>query len=91
MTRAVTIVNTSNWAGEDYRVVVRRESFPEWEEEYLLRPGDRCTVCPPEGGTIEYIPEEETSEPYYTTTRGQVFPFVYSGVGDVGKNVSSQE
>ena len=93
MTRSVTIVNTSNWDGEDYEIITKAKgSDEEWLRHYL-KPGESCKVVP---GVmdIEFRPAgmREDARPFHlvvgTRSDRQVFPFVISGVGLVEKPVS---
>ena len=81
MTRSVTIVNMSNWDGEDYIIRERlKNSKTAVPVETRLKPGESKQVCP------EYIDIEfeavDSKEPEAFRLNGQqVFPFVISSVG----------
>ena len=86
MTRSVTIVNTSNWDGEDY-IVRTRFRHPggdalndhPWEEK-TLTPGESMTFSP-EAREHEFrSTNSKDPEPFYLNDE-QVFPVVLSFVG----------
>ena len=70
MTRSLTVTNTSNWDGEDYRVPV-----PHGEPAYL-KPGDSICFTPPDGWTPGPIQEAQSKKPV---------PFLVPAVNSGGK------
>ena len=81
MTRSVTIVNTSNWDGEDYIIRERNKNNENATPvETRIKPGESKQVSP------DYIDIEfeaaDSKEPEPFELNGQqVFPFVISSVG----------
>ena len=98
MTRSVTIVNTSNWDGEDWEVVAKNPNNPDADPEVTrIRPGESCMVNPAYED-VSFRAVDDGNKPFHLTGverdhktpnigrisgRGQVFPFVVSGVGHV--------
>ena len=80
MTRSVTVVNTSNWDGEDY--IVKRVGFDNKLEETRLRPGEYFRFAPRDGQSVTLV---EASD-------GGPVPFSAAQVkgGDVGKRADEQ-
>ena len=70
MTRSVTIVNTSNWDGEDYEIVERHAGAPHAKETVTrLRPGERVMVNP-DYNDIEFRAvgySDQRAQPFYLT------------------------
>ena len=65
MTMSLTIVNTSNWQGEDY-IVTEPATADTPVRAKTIKPGERTVVTPGEGGS-EYI---------VTAVRANEKPFV---------------
>ena len=76
MTRSITIVNTSNWDGEDYLI-----GIPGVEGQVRMRPGESVEFTPPqvqvmEGEALSHAcqpveldaVEEKTPMPFYKDT-----------------------
>ena len=84
MTRSLTVVNTSNWDGEEYLVKTRwKRGNPDagWEET-VLKPGEMKAVFP-ESMDIEFVEQESKKpEPFYLNGY-QVLPSVIATVGRV--------
>ena len=89
MTRSITIVNTSNWDGEDYEV--RFETVVGGVETVrILRPGERCSFNPAHQKMTfvekDRLPDNSRSFNLHGVGPAkQVFPFVISGVGSLGE------
>ena len=77
MTRAITIVNTSNWDGEDYIIRTRQDHI--WNE-MTLKPGENITLCP-EWMDFELRPIDSKEPTPFVFNGEQVFPIVLSYVG----------
>ena len=69
MTRSITIVNTSNWDGEDYLI----DPQDGYNKPMALKPGELCQVYPKENGE---------QQPVVTpvTPRGKPAPFALKGI-----------
>ena len=88
MTRSITIVNSSNWDGEDY-LVRQRQAHPGGDElndypwnEMTLKPGENITLCP-EGTDFEFMPTDSKIPEPFNLNGEQVFPIVLSYVGQL--------
>ena len=62
MTRSITIVNTSNWEHEDYKVTVHGTP-------YHLKPGSSIEVTPATANSIQVEEAEpKPAQPFYVPT-----------------------
>lgn len=84
MTRSITIVNTSNWANEDYVVRQRSTYSPDIEPvETRIAPGEMVTFCP-DNYDVEFEAVADVKEEPFLQRGGgqqQVWPHVVSWVG----------
>ena len=83
MTRSVTIVNTSNWDGENYLIKCRftpLDQEPKAWEETTLRPGESFRYIPDAQELIIEPVDSKPPEPFYVNEK-QVLPFLVSGIG----------
>ena len=65
MTRSITIVNNSNWDGEDY-VLKSNVEFGPGEMEVTLKPGEMRTLTPRKGQEISFdAVDSKEPEPFY--------------------------
>ena len=91
MTRSVTIVNTSNWDGEDWVVKERfrgsGNSDPGPWNETIIKPGENTHSMLGSSNWEVKIEATESKEPkpFDLSGRGQVFPQVVSWVGESPK------
>ena len=69
MTRSITIVNTSNWDGEDYRI----DPQDGYNKPVTLKPGESCQVFPKADGE-----QQPKMDP--VTPRGKPVPFDLKGI-----------
>ena len=94
MSRSITVVNTSNWAGEDYVLRTRSKharqhaeesggKMPPWNEK-TLKPGEMEKVYP-EQQDFEFEPVTDKEAPFRLEggegRTKQVFPNVVAFVG----------
>ena len=92
MTRSVTIVNTSNWDGEDY--LVRKAPGGSWwrqnkaipDSVVTLKPGESISLCP-EVTDFEIRPTNSKKPEPFRLNGDQVFPVVLSYVGQIPKKM----
>ena len=75
MTRQVTIVNTSNWDGEDWIVSLHQKGTGNVERT-TLKPGEQTDFNPEYEEVSFEATESKTPEPVSLTGKGQVFPQV---------------
>ena len=54
MTMSLTIVNTSNWDGEDY-IVTEPATADSPARAKTIKPGERTVVSPRDDGTNEFV------------------------------------
>ena len=86
MTRSVTIVNTSNWDGEDWVVKERFKGNGDpgpWNEA-TIKPGEsvHSMLGSPNWEVEIEATESKVPKPFDLSGRGQVFPQVMSWVGE---------
>ena len=81
MTRSVTIVNTSNWDGEDYIVSERIKNYPDAKPtKTKIKPGQSVRVSP-DHNDIEFEAVDSKEPEAFRLNGQQVFPFIISSVG----------
>ena len=76
MTKSLTIINTSNWDGEDYAVVLENKTNNH-TTCHILKPCDKVVVLPSQEIKATYsISKEEQSKPFKDEDGHQVLPYV---------------
>ena len=86
MTRSITIVNTSNWDGEDYKVISkdnRPVEHPMPDQVVILKPGDQTVIYPDTHNIVFEKLESKEPEPF-RQNGDQTFPEVITFVGKQG-------
>ena len=82
MTRSITIVNTSNWDGEDYEFEITKTTENTGEKHTVsLKPGEKHILSPyayQETTIAVKATESKKPEPFYLNGR-QVLPDVAVG------------
>ena len=90
MTRSITIVNTSNWDGEDYEVefdVFGSTEVGCWgkRRKFTLKPGEYANIVPQGSGKFTKV-ESKKPEPFMVNGR-QILPTVAVGFSG-GKEIN---
>ena len=79
MTRSITIVNTSNWDGEDWVVRTRNHSSEDKWESMRLSPGQKMALNPQYQEFSIDADNSKVPEPFNDKDGGgQIFPIAYT-------------
>ena len=87
MTRSITIINTSNWDGEDYELYMDYKHNPEGvaPKKIVLKPGDSYSYNPATMAVgVEAVEREGGINPFRLNGK-QVFPQFISYLGCEGE------
>lgn len=77
MTASITILNSSNWDGEDYEIAYPDETGRDTLK--VLKPGEKVVFCPPPATlpmAISRVPTDAASKPFRTEDGKQIVPEV---------------